>query len=388
MNILLSLGIIFISGLVVNKLISKFKLPEVTGDLIVGVLIGQELLDLVHSTILSSTGLISNVVLGFVAFQIGRNFSLKEFRKLGKPILWISVFEASGAWLLVTFVFFIVLKKPLYISLLYGAISSATAPAATMMVIRQYKAKGYFTKALLGVVAIDDAWCLIIFAISFAVSKSLYLHSSTNVFLVLGKSILEIIGALILGVFLGYIFSLFSKYFKRHSNMEIYTLSFVLLAVGIADMLHLSLLLTSMALGIAVVNLQSTSSTFFEVLEDIESPLYLLFFVLAGANLKLSSLRHIGIIGSTYFIVRIIGKVAGATLGGYLGKVPKRIRNNIGLGLLPQAGVALGVALVAKSNFPEIGNSIFTTIVATTVIYELMGPIFTKFGLLRSGEIR
>jgi len=229
---------------------------------------------------------------------------------------------------------------------------------------------------------------LIIFAISFAVSKSLYLHSSTNVILVLGKSILEIIGALILGVFLGYIFSLFSKYFKRHSNMEIYTLSFVLLAVGIADMLHLSLLLTSMALGIAVVNLQSTSSTFFEVLEDIESPLYLLFFVLAGANLKLSSLRHIGIIGSTYFIVRIIGKVAGATLGGYLGKVPKRIRNNIGLGLLPQAGVALGVALVAKSNFPEIGNSIFTTIVATTVIYELMGPIFTKFGLLRSGEIQ
>jgi len=273
--------------------------------------------------------LISNVVLGFVAFQIGRNFSLKEFRKLGKPILWISVFEASGAWLLVTFVFFIVLKKPLYMSLLYGAISSATAPAATMMVIRQYKAKGYFTKVLLGVVAIDDAWCLIIFAISFAVSKSLYLHSSTNVILVLGKSILEIIGALILGVFLGYIFSLFSKYFKRHSNMEIYTLSFVLLAVGIADMLHLSLLLTSMAL--------------------------------------VSSLRHIGIIGSTYFIVRIIGKVAGATLGGYLGKVPKRIRNNIGLGLLPQAGVALGVALVAKSNFPEIGNSIFTTIVATMV---------------------
>ncbi|NIA23385.1 MAG: cation:proton antiporter, partial [Proteobacteria bacterium] len=217
---------------------------------------------------------------------------MREFRKLGRSILWISVFEASGAWILVTSVFFVLLKKPLYMSLLYGAISSATVPAATMMVIRQYNAKGYFTKILLGVVAIDDAWCLIIFAISFAISKSLYLHSSTNIMLVFVKSIVEIIGVLILGTLLDYIFSFFSRYFKRHSDLEIYTLSFILLAVGVADMLHLSLLLTTMALGIAVVNLQSTSSMFFDVLEDIESPLYLLFFVLAGANLRLSTLKH------------------------------------------------------------------------------------------------
>ncbi len=285
------------------------------------------------------------------------------------------------------FVFFVILKKTLYMSLLYGAISSATAPAATMMVIRQYNAKGYYTKVLLGIVAIDDAWCLIIFAISFAISKSLYLHSSTNILVVFFKSIIEILGALVLGSILGFVFSYFSRFFKRHSDLEIYTLSFILLAIGIADMLHLSLLLTTMTLGIAVVNIQSTSSTFFDVLEDIESPLYLLFFVLAGANLRLSTLRHIGIIGSVYFVARIIGKVFGATLGGVLGHVKKKVRNNIGLGLLPQAGVALGVALVAKSNFPDIGNKIFTTIVATTVVYELLGPIVTKWGLKRSGEI-
>ena len=389
MNIILSLGIIFLTGIIANKLVNKLRLPEVTGDLILGIIIGQELLGLVHTHILAATGFISNIVLGFVAFAIGRNFSLKEFKKIAKPVLWISIFEAVGAWIIVTLVFHFLLRQPLYISLLYGSISSATAPAATLMVIRQFKAKGLFTKILLGVVAMDDAWCLIIFAFSFAIAKALFLHHSSELFIIKVsiKSLIEITGALLLGGFLGFVLATFSRFFKRHTEIEIYTLSFVFLSIGAAMWLHFSVLLTTMALGATLVNLRVTSRTFFEVLQDIESPLYLLFFVLAGANLEIASLRVIGLAGISYFFARLIGKFTGAFLGSTISKTPKLIRKYIGLGLVPQAGVALGVALIAKANFPEIGNTIFSTIVATTIVYELIGPILIKIGLSKTGSI-
>jgi len=390
MNVIVSLGIIFLTGIVVNKFVVKLRIPEITGDLILGIIIGQEFLGLVHSHILASTSLISNIVLGFVAFTIGRNFSIQDFKKIGKPVLWISVFEAGGAWIVVTFFFHYLLKMPLYISLLYGAISSATAPAATLMVIRQYKSKGYFTNILLGVVGIDDAWCLIIFAISFAMAKTLYLHQSSELLIlkVLFKSIVEIGGAFLLGGGMAFILAYFARFFKRHTEVEIYTLSFVFLSIGLAMWLHFSVLLTTMALGAVLINIRTTSSSFFDVLEDIESPLFLLFFVLAGANLEISALKSIGIAGVVYFFARLIGKVSGAFVGSYLGKVPRKVRKYIGLGLVPQAGVALGVALIAKADFPDIGNTIFTTIVATTVIYEIVGPILTKIGLSKAGEIK
>jgi len=390
MNVIVSLGMIFLTGIIVNRFVVKLRIPEVTGDLILGIIIGQEFLGFVHPHILAATGLISNVVLGFVAFTIGKNFSIKDLKKIGKPVLWISLFEAGGAWIVVTFFFYYLLKMPLYISLLYGAISSATAPAATLMVIRQYKSKGLFTDILLGVVGIDDAWCLIIFAISFAMAKALYLHQASQfmVVKVLLKSIIEIGGAFLLGGGLAFILTYFARFFKRHAEVEIYTLSFVFLSIGLAMWLHFSVLLTAMALGAVLVNIKFTSSSFFDVIQDVESPLYLLFFVLAGANLKISALKSIGIAGIVYFFARIIGKSSGAFIGGWLGKVPKKVRKYIGLGLVPQAGVALGVALIAKADFPEIGNTIFTTIIATTVIYEIIGPILTKIGLSKAGEIK
>ncbi len=390
MNVIVSLGIIFLTGIAINKLVVKLRIPEVTGDLILGIIIGQEFLGLVHSHILASTNLISNVVLGFVAFTIGRNFSMKGFKKVGKSVLWISIFEAGGAWVVVTFFFRYLLKMPLYISLLYGAISSATAPAATLMVIRQYKSKGFFTNVLLGIVGIDDAWCLIIFAISFAMAKALYLHQASELLIlkVFLKSIIEIGGAFLLGGSLAFILAYFAKFFRKHAELEIYTLSFVFLSIGLAMWLHFSVLLTTMALGAVLVNIKFTSLDFFDILEDVESPLYLLFFVLAGANLEIAALKAIGIAGVVYFFARLIGKISGAFIGGSLGKVPKKVRKYIGLGLVPQAGVALGVALIAKADFPDIGNTIFTTIVATTVVYEIVGPILTKIGLSKAGDIK
>lgn len=386
---ILGLGFILLAGLAAAKLIRRIKLPVVTAYLLLGILIGPCILNLVPSEILNASGLISNVVLGFIAFSLGQNFAISSFRKIGRGVFWISTLEASGAWVLVTLAFLILLKQPFYIALLFGAISSATAPAATMMVVREYKAKGSFTDTLLGIVAIDDAWCLIIFAISLAISKAVAAHMVDNFFLikVVSRSLLEIAGAFLLGGVLAWLLAYFSRYAATPTDLLIYMLGFIFLNTGLAIYLHLSVLLANMLLGAVLVNIHKVSFRFFDTLRTIDSPLYLLFFVLAGANLELGLLKHLGILGGGYLLFRSLGKMGGALAGGWVSKSPQRMRRYIGLGLLPQAGVALGVGLVAKSSFPQIGGMIFSTIVATTVVYELVGPVCTKFALKKAGEI-
>ncbi len=387
---ILSLGIIFLTGFIVSRIIDKIRLPAVTGDLILGIIIGEEFLNLLSHKILSSSSFVSNIVLGFIAFSIGQNFSLERFKKIGKTVLFISVFEAAFAWIFVTLVFHIVLRQPLYISLVFGAIASATAPAATVMVIREYRAKGLFTNVLLGVVAIDDAWCLIIFSFSLAMARALSYHHAGGMLLIeaMGHGLFEITGAFILGIVLGLLFKLFSKYIKTEQGLEIYTLGFILIAIGIAIHLHLSVLLSSMVLGATVVNTLRGDDRFFHALRGLEYPLYLLFFVLAGANLELESIKHLGVFGLVYLFTRVAGKVIGARIGAFLARAPLNVQKYIGFGLIPQAGVALGVALIAKNDFPTYGGIIFDTIVGTTVIYEIIGPVVTKWALKKAGEIK
>jgi Kef-type K+ transport system membrane component KefB len=257
------------------------------------------------------------------------------------------------------------------------------------MVVREYKAKGSFADTLLGVVAIDDAWCLIIFAFSFAIAKALATHMLSNIFIVkfIFHSLLEIFGAFILGGILAFVLSFLSRFVSTPAELLIYTLGFIFLNTGLALYFNFSVLLANMFLAAVLVNVHKVSFKFFEALRHIDSPLYLLFFVLAGANLELGLLTSLGILGFGYIIFRSLGKISGAYLGGLIAQVPERIRKYMGLALLPQAGVALGVALVVKAEFPQIGSIIFTTIIATTVIYEIIGPMFTKFSLRKSGEI-
>jgi Kef-type K+ transport system membrane component KefB len=388
-NTILGLGFILLAGLFSARLISGIRFPAVTAYLIIGILIGSSLLKLIPVEILNASGLISNIVLGVIAFSIGQNFYRDNFRKIGKSVIWISVLEACGAWLLVTLVFLLILRQPFYISLLFGALSSATAPAATVMVIREYRAKGSFTDTLLGVVAIDDAWCLIIFAISLAISQAIYSHRLATFFLirVFLNSILSILGAFVSGSIIAILLSYFSRFIRTQAELLIFTLGCVLLSTGIAIWLHLSVLLANMFLGAILVNINKSSFSSFEVLKTIDSPLFLLFFVLAGANLEIGLLPQLGLIGSAYLVFRMIGKVTGARLGAHISNASNSIKKYLGLGLVPQAGVALGCALVAKSDFPNIGSMIFTTIVATTVIYELVGPLCTKYALQKAGEI-
>ena len=387
MNTILGLGFVLLAGVFSARFINKLRFPSVTAYLLLGILIGPSILNLTSQELINSSGFITNIVLGLIAFGLGQIFTREFFRNIGRSVLWISILEAVLPWVLVTLSFFFILKQPFYVALLFGAIASATAPAATVMVVREYKAKGRFTDILLGVVAIDDAWCLIIFSLSLAISKALAFHTSnTFIFKVIFHSLIEIIGALMLGGLIACFATLFSKFIRTQTELLIYTLGFILLTTGLAILLHLSVLLANMFLGTVLININKSNLEFFDVLKLIDSPLYLLFFVLAGANLEIGLLKGIGITGIIYIFFRTTGKTVGSVWGGYIVKVEKNIRRYLGLGLLPQAGVALGCALIAKNDFPEVGSIVFTTIVATTVVYELIGPLCTKYALHKAGE--
>ncbi|MFH1577927.1 MAG: cation:proton antiporter [Candidatus Omnitrophota bacterium] len=388
MNTIFSLGFIFLVGLIAARLINKIKLPSVTAYLLLGIILGPSLGGIISRELLSISGFVSNIALGIIAFSLGQNFTRDFFRRIGRSAIVISIFETALTWILVTFAVFFITGQPFYVALILGAISSATAPAATAMVVREYKSRGKFTDTLLGVVAIDDAWCLIIFAFSLAVAKAVAFHVPNGFMLkMVFHALMEIIGAFLLGGLTAYLISLIAKYILTPTELLIYTLGFILLTTGIALKLHFSVLLANMFLGAVLINIRSTNFRFFEVLRSIDSPLYLLFFCLAGANLDFGLIRSISLMGLVYLFCRAAGKMIGPILGGRVAKADQKIINYLGLGLLPQAGVALGCALIVKSDFPQVGGVIFTTIVATTVIYELIGPVCTKVALEKSGDI-
>jgi NhaP-type Na+/H+ or K+/H+ antiporter len=388
MNTILSLGLIFLFALLAAKLIHLVRLPMVTAYLIMGILIGPQVGNLINPRILEASGLFSEFVLGVIAFVIGENFSLGQFRRLGKSVLWISVGEVLVSWGLVSLSLRLLLGQPLYLCLLFGAIAPATAPAATIMVIREYKSKGILTDTLLGVVAVDDAWGLILFAISLAMAKELYYVTHLHPLKVVGFALLKVLGSFIIGGVLGWIFTISSRFARHREETLIYTLGFILLGVGLSKLADASVLLTNMFFGATVVNLHPRGRRFFDLIKDVDFPLYLLFFVLAGASLELGALKQLSLVGLAYFFTRPLGEWLGAWLGASVAKSVKVVKRYLGFGLIPQAGVALGMAVYVKAAFPEAGAVILSVIIGTTVLYEIVGPIFTKFALQRAGEIR
>ncbi len=388
MNTLLSAGLILLLGFVGARLLKYVRLPSVTAFLIVGILIGPHILNIVTEEIFTASDFFSNLVLGIIAFSLGENFRLEEMKKGMKQIMWISLVAALGTWVLVSaaiLVYFVIVKVPVYPAIVLGAAASATAPAATVLVIREYRASGLLTEFLLKVVAIDDAWCLIFaaLAIAFANAMRAEVFQISIIFAGLG----EIFGALIIGAILGYIFSFLNRFVKTSEEFLVYIFGFILLNVGLSIAINISVLLSSMMMGLVVINLARENYKFFEMLRTVDAPLYLVFFILAGAHLDFSILYKMGIVGLLYIIFRVIGKVYGAKIGAKISNAPKLVENWLGLSLTPQAGVALGIGLVAKSTFPEFGNYIFTVIAATTVIFELIGPLLTKYSLIKAGEI-
>ena len=389
MNTILCLGIVLVGALVAEKIISYLKIPAITSYILLGILLGPYALNVTGGGLIASSELLSNIVLGFIAFHIGKNFSVEHFKRIGKAVLSVSITVTVATLICVTVGIYYVAHQPFHIALLFGAISTATAPATTMMVIRQYKARGMFTDVLLGTVAIDDAWGIMIFSVSLAIAQVLQVgqFSEWIIMAVTIKAAAKIFLSVILGSIMAIIASRISGYLKRREDVLTFILGAILINTGVALYFHMSPLLSNMFFGAMLVNIEKTSFKFFESVNSVDWPLYVMFYVLAGANLDIGLLGSLGLIGSVYIISRIFGRIGGAYAGAVIAGTEQSIRRYMGLALMAQAGVAIGLAMMAKASLPHTGGAILNTIIATTVVYEIFGPIAARYALLKAKDI-
>ncbi len=408
MNVLLSVSISLLAGLIMTRLFKKMKLPSVTAYLIAGVLIGPYCLGRLgvdglgfnNMESVESLAIISEVALGFIAFSIGNEFRTDDLKKTGKQALVIGIIQALVACLLVDGALYVVhrlmpdvLTLPQVLTL--GAIATATAPAATLMVVRQYKAKGPLTKLLLPIVALDDAVGLIMFAVSFGIAKTL-VSGKIDLFSIIVNPVIEIACSLILGAIMGWVLTQLEKLFNSNTNRLNLTIGVVLITASLSMLhfnigpveIHFSSLLTCMMLGTVFCNICPLSHDLMAASDKWTSPLFAIFFVISGAELELSVFGSLSIvvIGLVYIVFRSIGKYFGAMGSAVITKCSPQICKYLGITLLPQAGVALGMCATAMQ-LGEQGNLIRNITLFAVLIYELLGPVFTRMALTAAGEI-
>lgn len=388
-NILLAFAVILVLGLASTRLMKLLNLPNVTGYLIVGLLVGPFCLKVINEDNITGLKVITNAALGFIAFSIGGEFKLSSIKRLGKSIIIITLFQAfitSGLTFLVLWA--VGISMP--ITLCLCAISAATAPAATLMVVRQYKARGPVTDTLLPVVALDDAVGLMIFSLCFALAKVIETGGELTVVNVLVMPILEIVLSLTFGALIGFVLSLAMKVFKSRANRLIGMIAGVFLGIALCEImpLELSSLLVCMMIGAVFTNMRPDSITILDGQERWTPPLFMLFFIISGAELNLTVLPTVGLMGIAYLVARSIGKILGAALGAKSVKADTNIVKYLGLTLLPQAGVAIGMAqMVSMSLGGVVAEKVTAVVLCATLIYELFGPVITKIALTKAGEI-
>lgn len=385
LNTFTDLGLMIFVGMALGRLVKKIKLPNVTGYLLAGLLLGPSILGLLSEEFLSGITVISDAALGFIAFSIGNEFKISYFKRVGATPIIIACLESFFAVAFVTVALMLAGCSTTF-SLVLGSIAAATAPAATIMVIKQYKAKGPVTETLLSVVAIDDATALIMYSISIAAATALSGGNATVKDLVL-KPVIEIGGALVVGAILGFLFLLPMKAFKKDGNRLSLVIAFIFVGLGLSQLCGFSSLLLCMAMGAVVANFSPDVNQIMKLSDRITPPIFMLFFVASGADLKLSVLPAVGLVGVIYIVVRVVGKMFGASLGAIVCKADKNIRKYLGPALVPQAGVAIGLSLAASSVVPEHASEIRTVILCGTLIYELVGPVIAKTCLKKAGEI-
>ncbi len=408
MQVLLSLSIALLSGLMLSRLAKLAQLPAVTAYLIAGILIGPyclgafgvDGLGFTSMADIESYSLLCDVALGFIAFSIGNEFRLSQLKKIGRQATIVGIFQAVVTTLLVD-AFLIALhfaipdKLPLSAAIVLGAIASATAPAATLMVVRQYKAKGPLTDILLPVVALDDAVGLVLFAISFGIAKALK-AGAVSILSVVLEPVLEVVLSIGLGATMGFLFTYCERFFHSRSKRLSVSVGFVFLTIGLSMMkfeiggIHIafSSLLVCMMLGTIFCNCCDFSEELMDRVDRWTAPLFVLFFVLSGAELELSVFGDLMIvlIGVVYILARSAGKYSGAYFSAKFAKCDDNIVKYLGVTLLPQAGVALGMAIKAAEIGPE-GVIIANITLFAVLIYELIGPMLTKIALTKAGDI-
>ncbi len=380
-----------------KKFVDKIKLPAVTGYVIVGVLAGYSLFNFLSLKVINNFSIVSDLALGIIAFSIGVELNRETLSKLGKSIFFIAFFEAFTAFLFVTLVTYLIDPSALYRALIFGSIASATAPAATVFVIQQYKAKGPLTSTVLAVVGIDDAIALTIYVFASLFATSILTGTHLSVAKIIITPLIKITLSLILGGTVAFLYYVIFKKIRLLDELTIGIAASILLVMGVAEHFKLSELLAVMTLGAVLANINPMLANRSQRTIDNFSPIFLpLFFMFAGARLNIRLIGKIGVLGLIYTAARFSGKITGATIGAFLGKAPKVIKKFTGFSLLPQVGVAIALSLAVQKKFGtgtygkagiDMATTIINLLLFTTIITEIIGPLLTKFSLGRAGEI-
>ncbi|MBT3274628.1 MAG: hypothetical protein HN368_15835 [Spirochaetales bacterium] len=396
----LVIGILAICAYFAGNAARRIRFPSIIGFMIMGVVLGPSLLNIVSEHILSDLSFLTTLALSFVAVSIGLELNFGVLKSQGKAVASIILGESLIAFLLVFLAVYLI-SGDIVIAILFGSIAPPSAPAGTVAVIQEYKARGPLTNTLYAVVGFDDGLGIVIFGFASAFAFSI-LGSETgavqpSILKLIGEPFLEIGASIVVGGIMSLLFSLLARKRRSVSEVLILLVTFLFLSTGVCEIIGLSYILANMVLGIVVVNTQS--GVFVQKIRDALSPLmpllFLLFFGLAGANLHLAALPAVGLIGAAYILARSAGKIGGATLGAFIGKASSNLKKYAGIGILSQAGVAIGLSLVLKqellefgSRGEEIGAVVLTTITATSIVFEIVGPVLAKVALKRSGEIQ
>lgn len=395
-NTLILLSITALMAYSIRRLTNRIGMPTVTGYVLIGVVLGGSIIRFLHEEALQNMDLVNDLTLGLIGFTIGSELRGAVFQKLGKPIFLIALFESLFAFVLVTLFVYLLDTSKIYQALILGAVASATAPAATVYVIQQYKAKGPLTSTILAVVGIDDAVALMVFVFAVALTKSLLSAEHLSMLHILLRPVLDISFSLLLGVLLGLLYVWIFRRVRFPDDLSLGIIGFILLGLGIAEHFHLSGLLTVMAFGSISSNINlMLNNRSGKVLEQFSPILFACFFVFGGAHLDLTLLPRVGILGLVYLISRMAGKMGGASLGALIGRAPRAVRKYIGFALIPQVGVAIALAILVKKEFGtgafgeegvNMAEVVINVLLFTTIITEVVGPILTKAALTRAGE--
>ncbi len=361
------------------------------GYIIIGVFLGSSFLNVVSLKTIDQLTLLSSLALAFIGFTIGGELAFRDLKDLGPSIIVIALMESLTAFALVAGAIFMITRN-LPVALIFGALAAATAPAATVDVLWEYKAKGPLTTSLFAVVGIDDAVALIIYGFASAIAKAILTHSELSAVSMVLVPVYAILGAIALGGLVGFLLGQVLKRFSGETDHLLVTLGAILLVSGLAIQLGFSLILTNMILGVALINF-SRRRVAFTAIARISPPFYLLFFILVGARLQIGLVGQLGIMGLAYIIFRTVGKSAGAWFGATISGAPGVVRKYLGFGLLSQAGVAIGLSIEAAQTFRGLGSEglnlallAVNVIAGTTFVFQVLGPPLTKMAIFRAGE--
>ncbi len=382
LHYLAPIGAVMLLGLLGGNIAKLIKLPKVTGYLLTGLLIGPSVLHLISAEVVGSLSLLNDIALGLIMFSIGGVFEIHHIRHVGKKVLWLTIGQSIGALLLTTFALRLV-GLDWYPSVLLGTIGIVTAPAATILVIREFQAKGEFTDTLLTVVAMSNIICILSFQLVYAFGN---LPSSDNVLLAVLSPVYELGGSLIIGFAVGFLISKWEQRVHDQAELLMIIIAGVMLVSGLAHTLNLQPLFATLIMGAVTTNLSLMHRLVYIELRQIEQPLYIAFFVLAGASLHIELLPALGLAGICFFIFRVAGKFLGIYIVAKWLKLDESIKKYLGLGMIVQAGVAIGLIDIINRDNPELGAIITPIVLATVLLYETVGPPIIKYTLFKTKE--